>query len=62
MILIVTNTKSNIDDDDDDSKQKQKKYTISAVQENFSANEYENANNCCYFDIYKQRKFSAQLS
>ena len=28
-----------------------------AAHENFSANKYENANNCEHFFIYKQRKF-----
>ena len=29
--------------------------------ENFSANQYENANYCWHFYIYQQRKFHAQL-
>ena len=33
-----------------------------AEHENFPANEYENANYCWHFHIYKQRKFHAQLS
>ena len=33
----------------------------SAEHEIFSANKYENANNCWHFHIYQHRKFRAQL-